>query len=284
MASDFGRLVGKAIGMVAEAFVDTAGREMEPERLPPDDHRPWPIPTTPWAIAQTWAHSLFAHWRLPPADVQRVLPRGLHPDVIAGSAWVGVVAFAVSGARLRGAPAVPGFSEFAEVNVRTYVTIDDKPGVYFFSLDAASVVSVAGAAPWFRLPYFFADATIRPGRRGIRFTSERRHPGAAAAAFSATYHATGRVAPPRRRSLAWHLTERYCLYTVDDGTIARVEVHHPRWPLQRATARIARNTLGDPLGLDLSGPPDLVHFASRVDAVAWAPVALPASAGASAAG
>jgi uncharacterized protein YqjF (DUF2071 family) len=49
---------------------------------------------------------------------------------------------------------------FLEVNVRTYVARDRKPGIWFFSLDAESRAAVAGARAAFHLPYFHARMTF----------------------------------------------------------------------------------------------------------------------------
>src|SRR3712207_8210884 len=49
------------------------------------------------------------------------------------------------------------FRSFLEANVRTYVHVDGRePGVYFFSLDAASLLAVLGARVGLGLPYFLA--------------------------------------------------------------------------------------------------------------------------------
>jgi uncharacterized protein YqjF (DUF2071 family) len=37
---------------------------------------------------------------------------------------------------LRGVPSLPWVSAFPELNVRTYVRVRERPGIYFFSLDA----------------------------------------------------------------------------------------------------------------------------------------------------
>ena len=103
-------------------------------------------------MTQSWHDLLFAHWPLDP-DVLRVrLPPSLPLDVFDGRAWIGVIPFHMTNVGPRGAPSLPGLSAFAELNVRTYVTLDDKPGVYFFSLDAASTLAVIGARAMFRLP------------------------------------------------------------------------------------------------------------------------------------
>lgn len=45
----------------------------------------------------------------------------------------------------RGVPSLPWLSAFPELNVRTYVTRDQRPGVYFFSLEAGNPVAVYAA-------------------------------------------------------------------------------------------------------------------------------------------
>ena len=38
------------------------------------DHRPWPLPSGAWLMAQTWQDLLFAHWPIEPSAVQSLLP------------------------------------------------------------------------------------------------------------------------------------------------------------------------------------------------------------------
>lgn len=265
------RVLGAAIGTAAETFIDAAGQSLEADRLPPDDHRPWRVPPAPWTMTQTWEHVLFLHWPIDAAVLAAHVPAGLRIETFRGAAWVGITAFAVTGARLRGLPAVPGLSDFAEVNVRTYVTARGRPGVYFLSLDASSALTVMSAWAWYALPYFFADARLECGRNAMSFMSRREHAGAPAAEFRAEYQATGRLSRPARSPLARWLTERYCAYTAADGRLVRTELHHPPWPVQRAEATISRNTLLDAAGLEITGPPHLVHYSTGVDAVAWSP-------------
>ncbi len=85
-----------------------------------------------------------------------------------GDAWIGVVPFRMTGIRPRGLFAPPKLSETLELNVRTYVTVNGKPGVYFFSLDAASQLAVRVARRFFHLPYF--DAHMNCHELDGRFT------------------------------------------------------------------------------------------------------------------
>src|SRR5687768_2598911 len=91
-------------------------------RLPPADHRPWPPPAGPWVMKQTWTNLLFAHWPLPPRVLRPLVPAGLQLETFESQAWVGITPFVLTGLRPRSMPAVPGVSEFPEINVRTYVT------------------------------------------------------------------------------------------------------------------------------------------------------------------
>src|SRR5438093_9976956 len=99
------------------------------------EHRPWPLPSGPWIMAQTWHDLLFAHWPLPPDLLRPFVPAQLTLDTFDGQCWLAVTPFHMTAVRARWLPGVPGFSAFPELNVRTYVQVNQKPGVYFFSLD-----------------------------------------------------------------------------------------------------------------------------------------------------
>src|SRR3954452_365601 len=116
-------------------------------------HRPWPPPDGPRVIAQTWQDLLFAHWPVSPEALRPHIPPRLHLDTFDGAAWIGIVPFDLSHLAPRGAAGRFGLA-FPELNVRTYVTIEDKPGIWFFSLDAASILAVLGARAAYHLPYF----------------------------------------------------------------------------------------------------------------------------------
>jgi uncharacterized protein len=231
-------------------------------------HRPWPLPGEPWFMRQTWSDLMFAHWRVSAEELERVVPPQLPVDRFDGSGWLGVTPFLVSGLRLRGSPPVPPFSRFPELNVRTYVTVGGKPGVYFFSLDAARRSAVFAARRSYRLPYFHARMScVRDGE--LEFRSERLSVDGPPASFGSRYRPRGPVAAPAPGSLESFLTERYCLYTLDEqGRVHRGEIHHPPWPLQRAEAVLSTNTMAVPLGLTLRGDP-LLHFARRQEVLLW---------------
>lgn len=234
------------------------------------DHRPWPAPARSWVMAQTWRDLLFAHWRVGAEALRPLVPAALELDTFEGQAWVGIVPFRMTGIRVRWLPPVPWLSAFAELNVRTYVTVGGKRGVYFFSLDAANPVAVATARRCFHLPYMNATMSCQSDGDAVVYSSRRTHRGAPAAEFRARYRPLGPVALAEPGSLARWLTERYCLYTVDPrGRTMRGEIHHAPWPLQPAKAEITANTMASAAGVTLPAEAPLLHFARRLDVVLW---------------
>ena len=233
------------------------------------DHRPWPLPAGPWRMRQSWRDLLFAHWPVPAARLRALVPPSIAIQEHDGTSWVGVVPFRMEGVMARPLPDLPGVSAFAELNLRLYVEVGGKPGVWFVSLDAASRLAVWGARRFFHLPYFHAEMAASEDGGRVHYRSVRHGPGPRVA-FEGAYGPVSDVLAARPGSLEHFLTERYCLYTQDArGAILRAEIHHAPWPLQRASAEIAENTIGDAQGILLGGAPPLLHFSRRIDVVVW---------------
>lgn len=236
-------------------------------------HRPWPLPARRWAMHMRWEDLLFAHWPLDPSAVAPRLPAGLALDTFDGAAWLGVVPFRMTDTGLRGLPPVPTARRFPELNVRTYVHAGGKPGVWFFSLDAASALAVAGARAWFHLPYFRARMSCERPAGGVIYASQRTHRGAPPLVFDATYRPVGAEFRSRPGSIEAWLTERYALYAADRrGRVFRGDIHHPPWPLRPAAAELRRNDGAAAHGFTLPDRPPLLHFAEGIDVVGWSPV------------
>jgi uncharacterized protein YqjF (DUF2071 family) len=219
----------------------------------------------------TWNELLFAHWPVPAAALAPHIPAGLTLDTYEGQAWVGVVPFHMTGVRVRGLPPIPTAARFAEINLRTYVVAGEKPGVWFFSLDAASPLAVAIARATFFLPYFNARFSIQQ-RDGaaVEYTSRRTHRGAPPGEFAGWYRPTGPVFQTRRGTLEDWLTARYCLYSLGaGGRLFRGEIHHAPWPLQIAEAEITRNTLASGQGITLPDTAPLLHYAHQLEVLCW---------------
>jgi uncharacterized protein YqjF (DUF2071 family) len=224
-------------------------------------------------MAQRWSDLLFAHWPLPVEAVRPLVPSSLPLDTYDGTAWISLASFYLSRLRAHWLPALPWISEFPELNVRTYISLGGKAGVYFFSLDAGSALAVAGARAVYHLPYFNASmSTSRAGNGLVSYASRRTDRRGRPAEFRAQYSPTGPAHPAAPGSLDHWLSERYCLYAVDAANRAyRADIHHRPWPLQPVDARIEVNTMANAAGLDAPGPETRMAFASLLDVVVWAP-------------
>lgn len=233
------------------------------------DHRPWPLPTTPWIWRQTWHDLLFAHWPVPVSDVRDLVPSRLRIQEHDGTSWVGIVPFHMTGVTLRGVPPLPALSSFAEMNLRLYVDYRDRPGVWFISLDAASALAAWAARVLVSLPYFTADIAVNPGGDRIVYRAERRPPGAPVR-FDADYGPVDAPREARPGTLEHFLTERYCLYAQNPaGELKRLEIHHAPWPLQRASAVFRVNAVAEPQGVRLPDVAPLLHFSRLQEVVGW---------------
>ncbi|REJ66827.1 MAG: DUF2071 domain-containing protein [Planctomycetota bacterium] len=241
-------------------------------------HRPYPLPKRPWIMAMNWHDLLFMHWDIDPQVMRAIVPAAFELDLFDDRAWLGVVPFRMSDVRPRCVPALPRSgrranpSHFLELNVRTYVRCGDRPGVLFFSLDAESRLAVRAARRFFHLPYFDARMSMTLPDGGVDFRSHRTHRNAPPADLAVRYRPCpgSTPSPASAGTLEYFLTERYCLYTQDArGRVLRVDIHHVPWPLQAATVDVDELAMTSGVGVELVGPPPLVHFARRLDVVAW---------------
>lgn len=231
--------------------------------------REHPPPGTPCVMKQTWSDLLFMHWRVDEAMLRELIPAPLEVDTFDGTGWIAVVPFLMTGIRLNYLPPIPGTSRTLELNVRTYVRYGQRKGVYFFSLDAENGFIVNTARRWFGLPYYKAQMSLRKATY-TRYESKRVHPGAPPAEFRALYRPMYEPKPSLPDSLEFFLTERYCLFTADEGKAVKIgEIDHRPWPLRRAEAEIETNTMLQPLGLKVNNGTPLLHYSSSMDVRLW---------------
>ena len=217
-------------------------------------------------MVQIWHDLLFAHWPIPPEFMRRHVPSELRLDVFDGTAWIGIVPFHMSDVRPRWVPPLPGLSRFPELNVRTYVNLDNKPGIYFFSLDAANLPAVWAARAFYHLPYFHARMHVHAEGDNITYSSRRLHGNAQ---LAGKYYPVTPLQLRARDTLEYWLTERYCLYTLYGGRVYRCEIQHRPWPLQDASAQFQENTMAAAANIVLPDADPLLHFSKRQEVLIW---------------
>ena len=171
-----------------------------------------------------WENLLFLHWRVAPERIQQTLPKGLTVDTYQGSAYLGITAFFMAKVRLVGTPALPWFSFFQELNVRTYAfDRDGVPGVWFYSLDCNRRWAVLGARVVVGLPYF-AAAMKAQRDEWINYSCRRRGSGQTA---NYRYRPSGKAQDCAVDSLEFFLLERYYLFARrSSGALSRAQVGH----------------------------------------------------------
>jgi uncharacterized protein YqjF (DUF2071 family) len=230
------------------------------------------MPESPWIMRQTWHNLLFAHWPIDAAVLRSKVPSAFELDLYDGRTWIGIVPFYMTNVTPRFVPAALWFSSFAELNVRTYVSGNGKPGVYFFSLDAASALAVRTARALYNLPYHRASMQIAARDGSIEYSSRRTPPNGVTAELLVSYQPAGESRVPEPGTLEYFLTERYCLFALDHRSRPyRLDIHHAPWALQGAKADIRVNTMADAAGVSLPEMAPLLHFAARQDMVGWPP-------------
>jgi len=216
-------------------------------------------------LRQRWRDVVFAHWPVPAATIDELLPAGLHADTRDGAAWLTLTPFRVEASRPLFAPPVPGVSNFSETNVRTYVVgPDGLDGLWFFTLETNSLSTTIAANAALRIPYRWA--TAQAVRTPQRLTYHRRRRLTEPAPEQHLSIEIGRPKPPTNVDLATWLTGRWRAWTLIGRRLTFVPVEHEPWPLFDAVLVDQTGTLVTSLGLpELPGDP-LLHWSLGVDA------------------
>jgi uncharacterized protein len=206
---------------------------------------------------QNWCSLSFLHWRCDARILERRLPGELELDTFQRAGWIGLTPFRLSGLRALGLPPLPWLSTFPETNLRTYVRGPAGPGIWFFSLEAASALAVLGARLSYGLPYHRARMTVRKEGRHVEYRSARPD-----AIVSVRVHVGERLDQPD--ALTRFLTERYRLYARHLGRLVTAAVAHESWPLYDARLEACNQTLTRWARLPAEHAPELVHYSPGV--------------------
>ncbi len=223
------------------------------------DHRPWIMPQHSWRYYQEWNHAVFLHWKVEPKLLRKWVPSPLQIDLFEENAWVSVVIFRMERIRPKGVPSFSLVSNFAEINVRTYVEYQGKKGVHFLSIEASKRLSSFIARKVSELPYRYskmkygnADCSSENAKYQDKLTFNFK---------------IGELIIQKSPLDIW-LTERYALFQDTRKGINAFEIHHVEWPLHRASMgafQFKYQRFNDLL----EGSPDQVHYSPGVQVLAW---------------
>lgn len=222
----------------------------------PEERVPRPV------IRQSWRRVTFVHWRVEASEIGRFLPGGLIPDVVDGSAWIGLTPFSVERFTVLGVPPLPIVSSFPETNLRTYVRHrDGRDGLWFLSLDVGSTFNVVGGR-LAGVPYFFAAMSVDDEAGAIRYRCRRLV--GPRARHDVVVEPGDPVSPGDE--LAFLLAGRWRAFVRTAGRLVEVPVEHEPWPLRHASLRSLEQTHVEAARLPAPSGEPLVHHADGVDA------------------
>ena len=220
-------------------------------------------------MRQNWGKLLFMHWAIDAELLRPLIPAQLSIDTFDGKAWIGVVPFTMWGICASFLPPIPGTSSFHELNVRTYVHLNGVPGVWFFSLDAASSLAVWGARTFYHLPYFNAEMSLVQQGDSIKYHSTRKDARGAPAQLDAEWTIGEPLAQARPGSVEFFLTERYCLYSHHREQLYRSRIFHQPWPLRSASLDAYQSSMVESLGIEEPKGEPLLHYAESLGVNIW---------------
>ncbi|HWD37775.1 MAG TPA: DUF2071 domain-containing protein [Fimbriimonas sp.] len=201
---------------------------------------------------QRWTDLLFLHYPLDPAIVQPMIPNGLTVDTFPDSAgieraWIGFVPFRITDLSF-GRAKIPTAHSFLETNVRTYVHLEGRePGVWFFSLEAESLLAVIGARASYGLPYWHADLSLLSSEGTLIYSGRRR--GRRNPAYQVCASVGEPLGTAEPGAFEFFLVERYLLYSTWRGRLCRGQVHHRPYQLFSATFEGCAQDLTEAAGL-----------------------------------
>jgi uncharacterized protein len=220
--------------------------------------------TRSWVWSQHWLDVLFLHWRVPVATLRACVPAPLEIETYDGNAWVSLVLFRLR-VRPRWLPFLPGLSDLIEVNLRTYVSFRDRPGIWFLSAHADNGLAMRLAKLFTPMPY--TRAALRYRRLEDRFEFQAGPSTGPGLALALTFVPKGEDTPAVAGTLDEWLLERYRLFVRGRrSALMQAEVAHPPWVTQPVPVEMSANRFGLPSGFDLSRRPDGAHFSTGVRA------------------
>lgn len=222
-------------------------------------HRPFPYPEKNWKYYQEWHNILFAHWKADTSSLIKLIPEGLEPDLFNGEAWISLAAFTLKNLRPHFVPACAPVSDFHEINMRTYVLRNNKPGIYFLSLEAQKNLSAFIGRAFTGLNYHkseinhLSDFHESVNREKLFYLKTHFQP-------------SSEIAP--KTELDRWLTDRYCLFQEISGKIYEHDIHHEEWILKPvAISSFEINYRFK--GLLINDWADLYHYSDGVKVPTW---------------
>ena len=219
-------------------------------------------------LDQEWKNVCFMHWEVDKKIIASLIPKNLNIDLFENKAYIGVIPFKMQNVSPRWAFPLPFISSFPEFNIRTYVKYKNKRGVFFFTLDAQSIITCIYAPVAFGLPYHYSIGKVK--RQGNRYYWRSRRI-SNKNKLEGSCEAIGQESTAKPNSIEYFFLERYTLFTKHRGVLKRAHIHHKPWVFQQAKPKISSNSFIDGFGFDISNAfkPAYCHISKGTKVKAW---------------
>lgn len=189
-----------------------------------------------WIISQRWSDVVFLHYKVDAKKLQDVTPFPL--DLYQGEAIVSIVPFVMGRIRFPFLFPIPGLSQLLELNLRTYVRVNGRPAVYFFTLDSNHLPGVLIARWFFSLPYRWVKLKFKKADN-YQFSSSQFEIKA-----KVTNHKTS-------TDFDLWATERYALFTQRGAMNLVGVVEHAPWNLREIQIEEIKDNFSNLIGDEL---------------------------------
>lgn len=191
----------------------------------------------PWVAGQNWEDVLFIHTPVSYRSLRPFVPQPFKLDTYDGTSWVSIVLFQATGSRLRLMPSAFSYPPFYQMNIRTYVTFESEPGVYFFSINTNSHFVNRGGA-LVSLPFQHAHLDMQKMQDTFYFQAQRQVKDSQDLALHVAYQPHTSSFQPKQDTLPFFLTERYCIWMLNGNRIMKAPILHSHWDLHHANLKI----------------------------------------------
>jgi uncharacterized protein len=189
---------------------------------------PAPLDRGRLLLTGAWRNLCFVNYAVPPAQLERHLPRGLTLDTVDGEAFVSVVALDFHDLRLRGVPGL-GYRRFPQINFRFYV----RRGVVFLRELVSKRLLAWASRGVTGEPYAYAPLHSEHHRQGETLELAH-HLGKDDQVNRLRMSATAIMRDPREVLAERFFTERHWSYHQSRrGQLRQYEVLHPLWSIYR---------------------------------------------------
>lgn len=197
---------------------------------PVEAGRPFVERRRPFMTAR-WSNPLLLTYRAPTPLLRRLTHPHLELDEWEGHTHVSLVAFEFQDTRIRGRR-VPGFINFSQLNLRTYVRQGDRRGVTYIKEYVPSRVIAVIARLRFNEPYHRLDIASQTEGAGEELKIEHHwHHGGTDQYVQAT--ATQASLMPPDDGSVYHFTEhRWGFGSSRGGALIPYRVEHPVWAVR----------------------------------------------------